>query len=134
MKKLGIGNWELRMGKWELRIRPNPQSPITNPQSPIPNPQYLWFNNIIIKNNIFNVIKKYDNVIDVNLENKQKENSLFLAVNKNDINIVKELNINNFNTNNVTDFKCMFFRCSNELIMKIRTQNKNIKEEAFLQK
>ena len=46
---------------------------------------------LIIKYNIFNVIKKYDNIINVNLENKQKETPLFLAVNKNDINIVKEL-------------------------------------------
>ena len=50
-----------------------------------------YFIHLIIKNNIFNVIKKYDNVIDVNLENKQKETPLFLAVNKNDINILKEL-------------------------------------------
>ena len=50
-----------------------------------------YFIHLIIKYNIFNVIKKYDNVINVNLENKQKETPLFLAVNKNDINIVKEL-------------------------------------------
>ena len=50
-----------------------------------------YFIHLIIKNNIFNVIKKYDNIINVNLENKQKETPLFLAVNKNDINIVKEL-------------------------------------------
>ena len=50
-----------------------------------------YFIHLIIKNDIFNVIQKYDNVIDVNLENKQKETPLFLAVNKNDINIVKEL-------------------------------------------
>ena len=50
-----------------------------------------YFIHLIIKYNIFNVIKKYDNIINVNLENKQKETPLFLAVNKNDINIVKEL-------------------------------------------
>ena len=50
-----------------------------------------YFIHLIIKYNIFNVIKKYDNLINVNLENKQKETPLFLAVNKNDINIVKEL-------------------------------------------
>ena len=50
-----------------------------------------YFIHLIIKYNIFNVIKKYDNMINVNLENKQKETPLFLAVNKNDINIVKEL-------------------------------------------
>ena len=50
-----------------------------------------YFIHLIIKYNIFNVIKKYDNVINVNLENRQKETPLFLAVNKNDINVVKEL-------------------------------------------
>ena len=50
-----------------------------------------YFIHLIIKNNIFNVLKKYDNVIDVNLENNQKETPLFLAVNKNDINIVRDL-------------------------------------------
>ena len=50
-----------------------------------------YFIHLIIKYNIFNVIKKYDNIIDVNLENNQKETPIFLAVNKNDINIVKEL-------------------------------------------
>ena len=44
---------------------------------------------------------------------------------------LKELNLNNFNTNNVTSMKGMFHRCSNELIMEIKTQYKNIKEEAF---
>ena len=41
-----------------------------------------------------------------------------------------ELNLNNFNTNNVTDMGYMFSGCSNDLIMKIKTQYKNIKEEA----
>ena len=44
---------------------------------------------------------------------------------------LKELNLNNFNTNNVTNMDCMFSECSKELIMKIQTQYKNIKEEAF---
>ena len=39
---------------------------------------------------------------------------------------LKELNLNNFNTNNVTDVTYMFSRCSNDLIMKIKTQYKNI--------
>ena len=41
---------------------------------------------------------------------------------------LKELNLNNFNTNNVTDMNRMFYGCSNDLIMKIKTQYKNIKE------
>ena len=44
---------------------------------------------------------------------------------------LKELNLNNFNTNNVTDMGAMFYGCSNELIRKIKIQYKNIKEEAF---
>ena len=44
---------------------------------------------------------------------------------------LKELNLNNFNTNNVTDMHEMFSGCSNDLIMKIKSQYKNIKEEAF---
>ena len=44
---------------------------------------------------------------------------------------LKELNLNNFNTNNVIYIYGMFSGCSNDLIMKIKTQYKNIKEEAF---
>ena len=44
---------------------------------------------------------------------------------------LKELNLNNFNTNNVTSMYGMFSGCSNDLIMKIKTQYKNIKEDAF---
>ena len=45
---------------------------------------------------------------------------------------LKELNLSNFNTNNVTDMKYMFDGCSNELKNKIKSDYKNIKEEAFL--
>ena len=44
---------------------------------------------------------------------------------------LKELNLNNFNTNNVIDMNFMFSGCSNELKMKIKKQYNNIKEEAF---
>ena len=50
-----------------------------------------YFIHLIIKYNIFNVIKKYENDINVNLENKQKETPLVLAINIEDINIIKEL-------------------------------------------
>ena len=66
----------------------------------------------------------------------------FIKFNKNDINnmsymfyncsSLKELNLNNFNTNNVTDMSCMFCGCLNELRVKIKSQFKNFKEEAFL--
>ena len=44
---------------------------------------------------------------------------------------LKELNLNNFNTNNVTDMRYMFYGCSDDLKMKIKSENKNIKAEAF---
>ena len=44
---------------------------------------------------------------------------------------LKELNLNNFNTNNVTYMIRMFGRCLDELKLKIKSQFKNIKEEAF---
>ena len=44
---------------------------------------------------------------------------------------LKELNLNNFNTNNVSNMHEMFSGCPNDLIMKIKTRYKNIKEEAF---
>ena len=44
---------------------------------------------------------------------------------------LKELNLNNFNTNNVTDMRWMFYGCSDDLKRKIKSENKNIKDEAF---
>ena len=44
---------------------------------------------------------------------------------------LKELNIDNFDTINVKSIDRMFSGCSEELIMKIKTRYKNIKEEAF---
>ena len=44
---------------------------------------------------------------------------------------LNELNLNNFNTNNVTYMSCMFRGCLDELKLKIKSQFKNFKEEAF---
>ena len=44
---------------------------------------------------------------------------------------LKELNLNNFNTNNVTDMNYMFGGCLDELKLKIKSQFKIFKEEAF---
>jgi len=44
---------------------------------------------------------------------------------------IKEINLNNFNTNNVTDMSYMFSGCLDELKLKIKSQFKNFKEEAF---
>ena len=45
---------------------------------------------------------------------------------------LKELNLNNFNTNNVTDMNHMLNGCFGDLKRKIKSENKNIKAEAFL--
>ena len=44
---------------------------------------------------------------------------------------LKELNLSNFNTNNVTNMRYMFSKCSDELKLKIRSQYKNFQEMAF---
>ena len=44
---------------------------------------------------------------------------------------LKELNLTNFNTNNVTNMEGMFSKCSEQFQNKIKAQYKNIKEEAF---
>ena len=47
--------------------------------------------------------------------------------------LLQELNIFNFNTNNVTDMRGMFYGCSKQFQNKIKVQYKNIKEEAFIE-
>ena len=44
---------------------------------------------------------------------------------------LKELNLSNFNTNNVTHMSYMFSKCSDELKLKIKSQYKNFEEVAF---
>ena len=44
---------------------------------------------------------------------------------------LEELNISNFNTNNVTDMSYMFGQCKDELHLKIRSQYKNFHEIDF---
>ena len=50
-----------------------------------------YFIHLIIKYKNFGIIKKYDNTLNVNLENKQKETPLFMAIDNEDINSIKEL-------------------------------------------
>jgi surface protein len=44
---------------------------------------------------------------------------------------LKEINLNNFNTNNVIHMLGMFFGCSEEIKLKIRAHIKIINERAF---
>ena len=46
---------------------------------------------------------------------------------------LKELNLNHFNTNNKTNMSYMLKGCSDVLKTKIKSENKNIKDEAFLE-
>ena len=44
---------------------------------------------------------------------------------------LKELNLNNFNTNNVTNMSEMFSKCSDELKLILKSKFNEFKEEAF---
>ena len=44
---------------------------------------------------------------------------------------LKELNLNNFNTNNLADMSYMFNECSDEFKLKIKNKFKIFKSEAF---
>ena len=44
---------------------------------------------------------------------------------------LKELNLSNFNTDNVTDMDYMFSKCPDQLKLKIKSQYKNFQEMAF---
>ena len=45
---------------------------------------------------------------------------------------LKQLNLNNFKTNNVINMYSMFYGCLEELKLKIKGQFKNFKDEAFV--
>ena len=44
---------------------------------------------------------------------------------------LKELNLNNFNTNHVANMRYMFYECSVDLKWKNQSENKNIEYYAF---
>ena len=44
---------------------------------------------------------------------------------------LKEINLSSFNTNNVINMSRMFSGCSDEIKLKVKEQIKNIKEAAF---
>ena len=67
------------------------------------------------------------NLINFNTNNVTNMHSMF-----NGCSSLKELNLINFNTNNVTNMYRMFDGCSGDLKMKIKSENKNIKDEAFI--
>jgi len=66
------------------------------------------------------------NLSNFNTNNVTSMNDMFYGCSS-----LKELNLNNFNTNKVIDMIYMFGKCSDELKLKIRSQFKIFKEEAF---
>ena len=67
------------------------------------------------------------NLSNFNTNNVTDMNSMFYGCSS-----LKELNLSNFNTNNVTNMYEMFHGCSEQLKNKIKSEYKNIKDEAFL--
>ena len=70
---------------------------------------------------------------ELNLSNFNTINVTNMSYMFNGCSSLKELNLNNFNTNNVTNMSYMFDECLDELKLKIKSQFKNFKEEAFLE-
>ena len=68
---------------------------------------------------------------ELNLNNFNTNSVTDMSGMFNNCSSLKELNLNNFNTNNVTKMSGMFYGCLNELKLKIKSQFKIFKEEAF---
>ena len=67
----------------------------------------------------------------LNLNNFNTNNVTNMSSMFNNCESLEVLHIDNFNTVNVTDMRGMFWGCSYELEKKLRNLNLNIKEEAF---
>ena len=68
----------------------------------------------------------------LNLNNFNTSNVIDMNLMFSECSSLKVLNLSNFDTNKVSYMRRIFYKCSNELIMKIKTQYKNIKEETFI--
>ena len=69
------------------------------------------------------------NELNLNNFNTNKVTSMYYMFRR--CSSLKDLNLINFNTNNVIDMGYMFGECLDELKLKIKSQFKNFKEEAF---
>ena len=68
---------------------------------------------------------------ELNLKNFNTNNVTYMSHMFYKCSSLKELNFNIIKANNLIDMYRMFYGCPNELIKKIKTQYKNIEEEAF---
>jgi len=80
---------------------------------------------------MLSMFSKCSSLKELNLSNFITDNVIDMRYMFYDCYSLKELNLSHFNTNNVIDMVNMFLGCSDELLMKIKSQYKNIKEEAF---
>ena len=86
------------------------------------------------RNNIHNMSEMFyecSSVKELNLNNFNTNNVTDMISMFHGCTSLIELNLSNFNFNNETDIDEMFSKCSKEFIMKIKSQYKFIKEEAF---
>ena len=67
----------------------------------------------------------------LNLNNFNTNNVINMSVIFYGCSSLERLNLDNFNTNNVTNMIRMFYGCLDELKLKIKSQFKNFKKEAF---
>ena len=74
---------------------------------------------------------KCSSLKELNISNFNTNNVTYICGMFKECSSLKELNISNFNTSNVTDMKGMFQGCPYLFQNKIKAQYKNIKEEAF---
>ena len=96
--------------------------------------EYIYFKNFY-RNNINNMQYMFygcTSLKELNLSNFNTNNVTNMSCMFYGCSSLKELNLSNFNTNNVTDMFSMFYKCTEQLKNKIKSEYKNIKEEAFL--
>ena len=72
------------------------------------------------------MFNKCSSLKEINLSNFNTNNVTKMISMFSGCSLLEELNISNFNTNNATYYDCMFFGCSDELKKRILKQNKSI--------
>ena len=87
------------------------------------------------RNNVTNMSYMFrgcSSLKELNLNNFNTNNVIDMSYIFDGCSSLKELNLNNFNANKVIDVSYIFDGCSYDLKMKIKSENKNINDEAFL--
>ena len=74
------------------------------------------------------MFSRCSSIKELNLSNFNTNNVTNMSTMFKECSSLKDLNLSNFNTNNVT---YMFYGCSDQFKNKIRTEYKNIKAKAF---